>query len=536
VSGNYIEDGDEGDFGGHDSTIQIGSDGTIKYTDLTVPYGVVNESSEISWLPVLEASQVIHDYLCCTCILWTGRYPQVQRVIDEGNNQSMEVNIFDGYDDADDGLFHVTDAEFSALTILGQNVEPCFESSTIEAYTLNKFKREFSLMLRDIKAIATDSKKTKNSSISGEKANTVPNIESKLNANTSSFKKEEKKIMKKKEIAAKFALTMEQLENELGRVISAEVFICEDWCGDPCECRKYYLEDYDQAFVYVHDCEQSIDVKLPYALTGDDIGIDITKASRIKFSPVDWVGETDPADVADTTQDSMGDMAMALKEEYTKKFGEKTDAKVKEAEKAKEVEFAKTLKAEKVTLNAGFAKTLEAEKVTLNAEFAKTLETEKGTLNAESVKVSEAEKATLSAEFGVKITDLTTASVEKDTKISELEKSVKEFTVKCEDANKKVEELNEYKLTKDGEEKEAKFAEYSEELTEEEMKSVKDKIAEYSVETIENKLALAFAKKTHKVNKNVLPAHNTMDIETYGLKENSEEVKSVWDRLPKNSL
>lgn len=511
VVGNYIEAKD--DFGSHDSKVEINSDGGIKYVDLTVPYGVVNESSEISWQLITEEDATIHDYLCCTCILWTGRYPDVQRVIDEGNNQSMEVNVFDGFDDTDDGLFHVTDAEFSSLTILGLDVEPCFESSTIGAYSLDKFKEDFSLMLKEIKEIKPIQEEIKPIEkvpvevvekikeelvLSADKSELetplleTNAIEQKLNSDTSNFQKEEKKTMKKKEIAAKFALTMEQLEDELRRVLATKTYVCEDWWGDTDECRKYWLNDYDDAFAYAHDCEQSIDVKLAYTKTGDDIIIDFDSASRIKYSPVDWVGVTD-ADEVDVVTDAIEDMEMSLKEKYTKKFEAKMTVKIEEATKAKDAEFSITLE--------------------------------------KAVKEKEVEFSTEKADFDIKLS-------EKDSKISELELSAKDTDSKFELANKEIESLNEYKLSKENEAKEFKLAEYMDELTEDETAPIRNKINEFSLEEIDNKLAILFAKKNHKVNKEVLPAHNAMDTEKFEVKNNSNEKAnsstSVWDRIQKN--
>lgn len=73
--------------------------------------------------------------------LWTGQYPECQRVIDQGNNHSMELSDDKKYLDAhwtkdENGnkeFFIINEAIFSKLCILGEDFTPCFEGSSITA-------------------------------------------------------------------------------------------------------------------------------------------------------------------------------------------------------------------------------------------------------------------------------------------------------------------------------------------------------------------------------------------------------------------
>lgn len=478
VVGEWKSDIDN--FGGHGGKIELSDDG-IEYIDTTIAYGCAMDTP--TWYEdVIEDDGTTHSYLCCNLVLFTGKFPELQKVVENNMFQSMEIEVEQS--EEKDGFIYIHKATFSALCILGKDdenpnnsTEPCFESSTIEVpkeqvYSLLKqeIKKEFSLILGEIKDGLNTNLKNNNSS------------DFNLNNNSTS-NKEEKKNMNKNEIAKKFALTMEQLEDELRRNLRTKTYVCDDWYGDPYECRKYYLEDYDDNFVYAYDCEQDIYVKLSYAKQGDDVVIDFDSTSRVRSQFVDWVGATPEGDesVDDDNIDPMGDMEMSLKETYTKKFEEKLNTKVDEAVKAKETEFVATLEETK-------------------------------------------------ADFETKIS-------EKDNKISELELSVKDGNEKYDNANKEIETLNEYKLAKENEAKESKFAEYADELTEDEIKPIKEKINEYSLEIIDDKLAILFAKKNHKANKNVLPKHNVMDTEKYELNNNSEEISNsnVWNRISKNN-
>lgn len=141
------------DHGGKIEVIDKNGVTEVKYVHTTVPYGLVPESSEVNWEYVTEKDGMVNEYLTCTGYLWSGRYPEVFKVIDEGRPQSMEIDQVKG-EFREDKKFHITSFVFSALTILGNDVEPCFESASIVAYQLDKekFKQEFNLMIRELKS------------------------------------------------------------------------------------------------------------------------------------------------------------------------------------------------------------------------------------------------------------------------------------------------------------------------------------------------------------------------------------------------
>jgi len=69
--------------------------------------------------------------------LWTGQFPECQRVISNGNNQSMELDekSLNAYWTKDINgnceFFIINEAIISKLCILGEEVEPCFEGASI---------------------------------------------------------------------------------------------------------------------------------------------------------------------------------------------------------------------------------------------------------------------------------------------------------------------------------------------------------------------------------------------------------------------
>ena len=95
--------------------------------------------------------------------LWTGQYSEAQGVIDNGNNQSMELNnasVKGSWTKDSNGLpqfFIINEAIIENLCILGRDVPPCFEGAQITAATefaLNdSFKNELFSLMEQMKKI-----------------------------------------------------------------------------------------------------------------------------------------------------------------------------------------------------------------------------------------------------------------------------------------------------------------------------------------------------------------------------------------------
>lgn len=127
----------KGDFLGHEKQTAVGRDGRKVQIPLTVPYGYVPDNANIWYQKFMDDDSVEREYLCCDVKIWTGRYPEANRVLTKGNHQSMEIDphTMSGEwaiaDNDNSEYFMVSEAYFSALCILGQEVEPCFEGAGI---------------------------------------------------------------------------------------------------------------------------------------------------------------------------------------------------------------------------------------------------------------------------------------------------------------------------------------------------------------------------------------------------------------------
>ena len=133
IVGLYNEE--KGDFEEHNRIIEVSS-GKFRIKDATRPYGFVSMDAKV-WFQWFEDDGVKHEYLCTEGYIWTGQYPESQRVIQKGNNQSMELDedTIDAFWTKDNNgkpqFFIINEAIMSKLCILGEDMEPCFEGASV---------------------------------------------------------------------------------------------------------------------------------------------------------------------------------------------------------------------------------------------------------------------------------------------------------------------------------------------------------------------------------------------------------------------
>lgn len=142
---NY--DVEEDKIGGHDVEFVKTKNG-LKMVNLTDAVGVIPEGAEYRWETV-EDNGTEHEYLVVDGILWkrSSAYEKLKK--DGISGQSMEITVNSGK--SVDGVFEIYSFDFTAFCILGEDVEPCFESADIETFSLEVYKTRFEHMMEDLK-------------------------------------------------------------------------------------------------------------------------------------------------------------------------------------------------------------------------------------------------------------------------------------------------------------------------------------------------------------------------------------------------
>ena len=158
------------DFVDHGEQVILDDEG-IHFKTLTKPYGFVSPDAQV-WFQDFEDEDgfgniITRTYLCTTGYLWTGQYKEANKIYEDGGKpHSMELDkkSLQGVwsEDIKDNVefFIISDGIFSKLCILGDDVEPCYEGSSItEAstntnFTLDKtYKQTLYTMMQELKNV-----------------------------------------------------------------------------------------------------------------------------------------------------------------------------------------------------------------------------------------------------------------------------------------------------------------------------------------------------------------------------------------------
>ena len=154
------------DFGDHGHVMHV-EDGEISFSCKTMPYGFVPPEAKVWYQNFTDTDEfnnkVERTYLMTEGYLWTGQFPELNKVIEDGQPQSMELDekTLDGHWAEDSKLgvefFIINDATFSKLCILGDDVEPCFEGSAVTSpevsknFSMNDFNTTLFTMMNELK-------------------------------------------------------------------------------------------------------------------------------------------------------------------------------------------------------------------------------------------------------------------------------------------------------------------------------------------------------------------------------------------------
>lgn len=169
IVGYYKEEKE--DFRDHGEKVIIDDEG-VHFECMTVPYGFVSPDAQV-WFQDFEdtdsfGNKVVRTYLMTTGYLWTEQFPECKVATDEGRPHSMELDektLKGGWEyDSSTGMdfFIINDATISKLCILGDDVEPCFEGSSVTSPQVStsfskemdgKFKTTLFSMMKDLQEV-----------------------------------------------------------------------------------------------------------------------------------------------------------------------------------------------------------------------------------------------------------------------------------------------------------------------------------------------------------------------------------------------
>lgn len=302
---NYDVESDT--IGGHDMDIVTVDSGEVKLINLTSAVGVIPAGAKYSFEKITEEDGSVHEYFVVDAILWK-RSPAYDKIKRDGIvSQSMEITVTDGYMQGD--LYMINKFTFTAFCLLGDDVEPCFESASLQLFDRGHCRQQFALMMEELK----QNIKTVN-----------PSVQDDTHIKNFTMEGGERELDEKNKLAAEYGLDIKNLDfsveglsldelrekfekmkpgkmnadqgdpqaeqdfslegtfrSELFNSLHSEM-IETPWGMD---CR-YYFWDYDkeQSKVYATDsCDWNI-YGFGYSMDGDHVVIDFASKKRMKLS------------------------------------------------------------------------------------------------------------------------------------------------------------------------------------------------------------------------------------------------------------
>ena len=152
----------KGDYEEHNDIFQI-KNGQIIASTNTRPYGFIDLKAKVWFEEYLDDGKDYRKYLVTEGYLWTGQYPEAKTILEgAGKPHSLEFDenngTLDGFWTKDYNgnkqFFIINEAVISKLCILGSDIEPCFEGSSVTQYSLNEnFKQTMFSLITEMKNI-----------------------------------------------------------------------------------------------------------------------------------------------------------------------------------------------------------------------------------------------------------------------------------------------------------------------------------------------------------------------------------------------
>ena len=301
--------------GGHDMELVTNEDGGMRLVNMTIPIGVIPESSKYFWSVVEEEDGTEHEYLCADVLIWK-RQEAYKKIKEDGiTAHSMELTVKDG--EMEGGLFVIKDFEFTAFCLLGDEHEPCFESSALGLFSYDEMKKQMAEMMSDLKnefslvvpPVGDNDKHPQNHPMEGgekvlneklalvaEYGFEVENLEFSIEDLTLEELREKFEAMKPDEPVADpvveepvepkvdFALAG-QIREEIYNALSVEKIEC---CWGEMTRYHYVDHDHEALQVYCYDAEDWKLYGFAYSMNGDNVVIDFDSKKRMKFTIVDF--------------------------------------------------------------------------------------------------------------------------------------------------------------------------------------------------------------------------------------------------------
>ena len=296
---NYTK---ENDFKGHEYMIKRTENGVEKvYAGRA--YGVIPETCNPRWTMKMCDDGVEREFLQVDALLWekfSDATGILKRDVEKSESMEIEVSSFEGYDDEEDGLFHVTSFRFDGACCLGDGVQPAMTGACITVdFSVNDFVKSLQSELND--KFTMFSKLIDEQNVQGGVRNMPEDIKDDKtieDVKTDFSEDVVDDVADDNQPASDFANTMMQQFEDIANVVASQETVKDYW-GD--DVPRYYAVDVQDDEVIVVDTGENYHYYgIPYTMDGDKPVLDFACGTRKKVRYENYEdGAPAPANVFD---------------------------------------------------------------------------------------------------------------------------------------------------------------------------------------------------------------------------------------------
>ena len=271
----------ESDFKGHEYVIKRTDNGVEKmYAGKA--YGVITESCNPRWTMKMCDDGVEREFLQVDALLWE-KFSDAAEILrrdgEKAESMELEVSSFEGYDDEDDGLFHVTSFRFDGACILGDGVQPAMTGASVNVnFSVKDFVESLQSELND--KFTTFSRLINEQNVQGGVRNMPEDIKDDKTVEDIETDFSEDVADDDAKPASDFANTMMQQFEDISHIVASQETVKDYW-GD--DVPRYYAVDVQDDEVIVVDFGDNYHYYgIPYTMDGDKPVLDFACGTRKK--------------------------------------------------------------------------------------------------------------------------------------------------------------------------------------------------------------------------------------------------------------
>lgn len=363
----FIEENSSGeqDFSDHRIVLHRNEEGEFNLKYLGSAVGVIPETNNARWETRVTDSGEEKEYLVVDALMWN-KWDEPTNIMNQKGVTSQSMELSDSYSGTfdKDGVFHFESFEFFGACLLGDDVLPAMQNSTVEIeFSKNEaLQNTIEKKLQEFYTLFSQEGGTKMEDNNELDVNT--NLEEELQDEVISTSTEFELESVNEEVTPdtelesiepvvnepiqEFVLSGEQMVQQIRAALSNEKHI--DRWGD--YCRSYWYVDYTDSSVIFENIQDGYQLyQAPYTMNGDNVEINFEESLKVKieYVPFEGAATSFASNFERIEAEKLANELQLNELRAYKRQREESDIKAKFADKLSEEEFASVFESMKDT-------------------------------------------------------------------------------------------------------------------------------------------------------------------------------------------